>query len=103
MTSCSSRGRVRSTRVTLEVRGTTVEEQTERTLENLAAVAEAAGGSLADAVKVSVFLASIDLFPAFNATYERIVPAPRPARTTVGADLVNILVEIDATLYLPAG
>lgn len=87
---------------TLEVLGDTVEEQTELTLRNLEAIARAAGGGLADVVKVSAFLSSIDLFPAFNATYERIFDAePRPARTTTGAELRDILVEIDAVLYLP--
>ena len=87
---------------TLEVVGTTIEEQTEQTLRNVEAVATAAGGSLGDAVKISVFLSSIDLFEGFNATYERIVEAlPRPARTTTGAELRGILVEIDAVLYLP--
>lgn len=87
---------------TLEVVGTTVEEQTEATLRNLEAIARAAGGSLGDVVKVSAFLSSIDLFPGFNATYERIFGTlPRPARTTTGAELRNILVEIDAVLYLP--
>jgi len=89
---------------TLEVQGETIEEQTEHTLRNLAAVAAAAGGGLADVVKVSAFLSSIDLFPAFNATYERIFATePRPARTTAGAELRDILVEIDAVLYLPNG
>jgi 2-iminobutanoate/2-iminopropanoate deaminase len=87
---------------TLEVRGESVEEQTERTLRNLEAIATAAGGSLEDVVKVSAFLASIDDFPAFNDTYERVFASiPRPARTTTGAELRNILVEIDAVLYLP--
>ena len=87
---------------TLEVVGATIEEQTEATLRNLAAIARASGGSLADVVKVSAFLSSIDLFPGFNATYERIFDRmPRPARTTTGAELRNILVEIDAVLYLP--
>ena len=86
----------------LEVRGETVEEQTELTLRNLEAIATAAGGTLGDVVKVSAFLSSIDLFPAFNATYERIFSSePRPARTTTGAELRGILVEIDAILYLP--
>ena len=88
---------------TLEVIGATVEEQTEATLRNLEAIARAAGGSLDDVVKVSAFLSSIELFPGFNATYERIFATlPRPARTTTGAELRNILVEIDAVLYLPA-
>jgi 2-iminobutanoate/2-iminopropanoate deaminase len=87
---------------TLEVVGTTIEEQTERTVRNLEAIAAAAGGGLEDVVKVSAFLASIDLFPGFNATYERIFAnLPRPARTTTGAELRNILVEIDAVVYLP--
>jgi 2-iminobutanoate/2-iminopropanoate deaminase len=87
---------------TLEVRGATVEQQTEHTLRNLEAIAIAAGGGLDDVVKVSAFLASIEDFPAFNATYERIFASlPRPARTTTGAALRNILVEIDAVLYLP--
>jgi 2-iminobutanoate/2-iminopropanoate deaminase len=87
---------------TLEVLGTTIEEQTEQTLRNVGAIAEAAGGSLADVVKVSAFLSSIDLFPGFNATYERIFDTlPRPARTTTGAELRGILVEIDAVLHLP--
>jgi 2-iminobutanoate/2-iminopropanoate deaminase len=87
---------------TLEVRGDTVAEQTELTLRNLEALARAAGGSLRDAVKVSAFLASIETFPAFNDTYERILDfSPRPARTTTGAELRGILVEIDAVLYLP--
>ncbi len=87
---------------TLVVAGSTIEEQTELTLRNLAAIAAAAGGSLRDVVKVSVFLSSIDLFAGFDATYGRIFhELPRPARTTTGAELRGILVEIDAVLHLP--
>jgi 2-iminobutanoate/2-iminopropanoate deaminase len=89
---------------TIEVVGTTIEQQTEQTLRNLEAIAIAAGGGLGDVVKVSAFLASIEDFPAFNATYERIFAAePRPARTTTGAELRDILVEVDAVLFLPRG
>ena len=89
---------------TLEVVGSTVEEQTEVTIRNLETIARAAGGSLDDVVKVSAFLASIDDFPEFNMTYERLFATlPRPARTTTGAELRDILVEIDAVLYLPGG
>jgi 2-iminobutanoate/2-iminopropanoate deaminase len=88
---------------TLDVVGDTIEEQTEATLRNLEAIASAAGGSLADAVKVSAFLSSIDLFPGFNTTYEQVLThRPFPARTTVGCELRNIMVEIDAVLYLPS-
>jgi len=45
-----------------------------------------------------------DDFPEFNTTYERLFATlPRPARTTTGAELRDILVEIDAVLYLPGG
>jgi 2-iminobutanoate/2-iminopropanoate deaminase len=85
-----------------EIAGETIEEQTELTLRNLEAIARAAGGSLADAVKVTAFLASIDDFAGYNAVYERIFSSrPRPARTTVGAALPGIRVEIDAVLHLP--
>jgi 2-iminobutanoate/2-iminopropanoate deaminase len=86
---------------TLSVQGDTVTEQTVATLRNLGAVAHAAGGSLRDVVKVSAFLASIELFAGFNAAYELVFAEPRPARTTVGAELLDILVEIDAIMYLP--
>jgi 2-iminobutanoate/2-iminopropanoate deaminase len=84
------------------VAGETVEEQTELTLGNVEAIARAAGGSLDDVVKVSAYLASVDDFPAYNAVYERRFSGdPKPARTTVGAALMGIRVEIDAVLYLP--
>jgi 2-iminobutanoate/2-iminopropanoate deaminase len=87
---------------TLEVRGATIEEQTELTLSNVEAIARAAGGTLRDAVKVSVFLAEIEDFAAFNETYARVLDfSPRPARTTVACVLKDIMIEIDAVLYLP--
>lgn len=58
--------------------------QTERALANLRAVLEASGMSLADVVEVQVFLADIGDYAAMNAVYAAIVPAPAPARTTVG-------------------
>jgi 2-iminobutanoate/2-iminopropanoate deaminase len=85
----------------LEVVGTTIEEQTEATLRNVAAIAEAARGSLADAVRVGVFLSSIASFDGFDRTYRDLVPEPRPARTTVACELKGIMVEIDAVLFLP--
>jgi 2-iminobutanoate/2-iminopropanoate deaminase len=87
---------------TLRVRGDTIQEQTEHTLRNVQAIAEAAGGTLADVVKVSTFLSSIGDFAAFDETYARIVDVhPRPARTTVACELKDIMIEIDVVLYLP--
>lgn len=88
---------------TLEVRGATIREQTERTLRNLEAIAEAAGGSLRDAVRIGVFLSNIEDFAAFDETYARVLDfTPRPSRTTVACGLKGIMIEIDAVLYLPA-
>jgi 2-iminobutanoate/2-iminopropanoate deaminase len=87
---------------TLRVRGATIEEQTEVTIRNVQAIAEASGGSLDDVVKVSAFLSSIDDFAAFDETYARLLDVrPRPARTTVACELKGIMIEIDAVLYAP--
>ena len=76
------------------------EDQVKQTLENLAAVAEAAGGSLADAVRVGVYLQTMDNFAAMNGAYAEFFTAPYPARTTIQSD-IKIAVEIDAVLELP--
>ena len=57
--------------------------QTERVLENLKAVLEAAGSSLAAAVKATVFLTDLNDFAAMNAVYARYFPSNPPARSTV--------------------
>ena len=73
--------------------------QTRRALENLEAVLGAAGGSLADVVKMNVYLTSMEDFAAMNAVYASVFEAPYPARTTVAvAGLpLGALVEIEAT------
>jgi 2-iminobutanoate/2-iminopropanoate deaminase len=76
------------------------EEQARQTLENLAAVAEAAGGSLADAVRVGVFLRDMANFPAMNEIYRGFFPEPYPARTTVQSNLPGFEIEVDAVLWL---
>jgi 2-iminobutanoate/2-iminopropanoate deaminase len=61
-----------------------VEAQAERALRNLEAVLDAAGCTLADVVKTTVFLADIEDFAAVNAVYARFMPDPPPARSTFG-------------------
>ena len=75
-----------------------VEAQAERALRNLAAVLDAAGLTMADVVKTTVFLADIGDFAAVNAVYGRHMPDPPPARSTfaVGALPKGGLVEIEA-------
>ena len=74
-----------------------VAEQTERCLENLKAIVEAAGSSLDRAVKLSVFLKDINDFTAMNEVYARYFPNNPPARTTIEAARLprNFKVEID--------
>ena len=74
------------------------EDQARQTFRNLAAVAEAAGGSLADAVRVGVFLREMQNFAAMDAIYREFFPEPRPARTTVQSDLPGFEIEVDAVL-----
>jgi len=72
-----------------------VGSETRRTFENIRAILEAAGSSLRDVVRVGVFLADIKDFDAMNAVYGEFFPQDQPARTTVGAQLPRIKVEID--------
>ncbi|MDQ3706593.1 MAG: RidA family protein [Chloroflexota bacterium] len=74
-----------------------VEEQTRRALENLSAVLEAAGTSLKQAVKTTVFLSDMSLFDAMNGVYKEYFGDQPPARTTVAAAGLprNALVEIE--------
>ncbi len=80
--------------------GPSINDQTRQVLSNLDHVARAAGGSLADAVRVGVFLSSMDHFTEMNAVYGEFFSHPLPARTTVQSDLVNFDVEIDAVVWL---
>lgn len=75
--------------------GGDVASQTRQALENLFAIARAGGASPEDALRLGVFLADMALFADFNEVYAQMVPEPRPARITVGADLGEWLVEID--------
>jgi 2-iminobutanoate/2-iminopropanoate deaminase len=85
------------------VLGGTIEEETRLALENLRSVLAQAGAGLEDVVKVGVFLADLDDFAAMNAVYAEAFPEPLPARTTVGAALPGIKVEIDCVAVAPEG
>jgi 2-iminobutanoate/2-iminopropanoate deaminase len=75
-----------------------VAAQTRRVLENLGAVLAAAGGSFANVVKTTVFLADMADFATFNAVYGERFPHDPPARSTVAALGLprNVRVEIEA-------
>lgn len=79
-----------------------VEAQTRQVFANVAAAAEAAGGSLASIVKLTLYLADIDDFQAVNAVMREIFTEPYPARAAVGVAALPLgaKVEADAILYL---
>jgi 2-iminobutanoate/2-iminopropanoate deaminase len=72
--------------------------QTRRTLENLSAIFEAAGTSMAAVVKTTVFLQDMADFPAMNAVYAEFFPGDPPARSTVQVAALPkaAMVEIEA-------
>lgn len=81
-----------------------IKDQTALCIENIRAIAEAAGASLSDVVRVGVFLRDMSQFSAFNEVYARFFKEPYPARTTVQAVLPGgdaVLVEMDAVAVLP--
>lgn len=82
--------------------GSTVQEQTERTLENVKGIVEAAGTKMAHVVKVSVFLKDMNDFSAMNEVYGRYFSSAPPARTTVEVARLpkDALVEIDVVAVL---
>ncbi len=83
---------------TMEVVPGDVAAQTERVLRNLSAVLQAAGSSLANVVKTTVYLADMAEFAAMNEVYAKHFGSHKPARSTVQAAGLpkNVRVEIDA-------
>jgi 2-iminobutanoate/2-iminopropanoate deaminase len=83
--------------ITHEIKGKTIEEQTQFTVENLLAVLAEAGAKPEDVVQVQVYLRDLNDFSRFNEVYAKYFPDPKPARTTVGCNLINgIMIEINA-------
>ena len=80
-----------------------IEAQTEQALRNLSAVLEAAGASLADLVKTTIFYADVDDFARLNEVYARFMPDPPPARSAPANVRLprGLLVSIEAIALLP--
>lgn len=85
------------------VGGDDIDAQIEQVFRNLAAVAEAAGGSLQDVVKLNVFLVDLGNFPRVNEIMARHFSEPYPARAAIGVAALpkGAGVEMDAVLVLP--
>ncbi len=73
-----------------------------RVFQNLAAIAEAAGGSLADTVKLNVFLTDLSNFATVNEVMAQYFHKPYPARAAVQVAALpkGVTVEMDAVLYI---
>ena len=79
----------------------TIEEETHRTLQNIQAIVEAAGGSMENVVKCTAHLADIKDFDRYNKVYAGYFPGIKPARTTVQSVLgEGIKVEIDCIVKI---
>lgn len=78
-----------------------IEEQTRQTLRNLQAILEAAGCSMADVVKTTVFLTDINDFQAMNRVYAEFFPVAPPARSTVQVSALPLgaRIEIEAIAF----
>jgi 2-iminobutanoate/2-iminopropanoate deaminase len=76
-------------------------EQATRVFDNLTILLEAAGTSWEHVTKVGVFLADLNDFAEMNEVYEQYVTKPYPARTTVGCQLPNIMIEVDCIAVVP--
>ncbi|MEZ5727540.1 MAG: RidA family protein [Burkholderiaceae bacterium] len=78
------------------------EAQVVRALENLKAVAEAAGGSLSDCVKLTLYLTDLDRFPVANELMQRYFAQPYPARATIGVSSLprGAEFEVEAVMVL---
>ena len=77
------------------------QEQATRVFDNLTILLEAAGTSWEHVTKVGVFLADLNDFAEMNEVYEQYVTKPYPARTTVGCQLPNIMLEVDCIAVVP--
>lgn len=87
-----------------ELVGASPAEQAGRCLENLAAVCHAAGATLGDAVRITVYLTDMTSFVAVNDVYASFFESDPPARVAIGVAALprGAKVEIDAVVALPA-
>jgi 2-iminobutanoate/2-iminopropanoate deaminase len=89
-------GQVPRDPVTGALEGDDIEAQTAAVFDNVRRTLAAAGASLGDVVSVTAWLSDIANWDRFDAVYRTVFRAPYPTRTTVGAQLRGVLVEITA-------
>lgn len=87
---------------TMELANGDIRAQTRQVFDNLVAVSEAAGGSLANAVRLTIYLTDLANFPVVNEIMAEYCKEPYPARVTIGVAQLprGAAVEIDGILVL---
>ena len=93
-------GQIPLSPVTQEVVGSDPREQIEQVFQNVKGVAEAAGGSLDDIVKLTVFLVDLSHFPIVNEVMGELFNEPFPARAAIGVAALpkGVAVEVEAIM-----
>ena len=81
--------------------GTTVEQQAQQVISNLREVLAAGGATLDDLIATTIYLTNEEDWGAVNEIWKVTFATPYPSRTTVGARLRGILIEVSAVAYLP--
>jgi reactive intermediate/imine deaminase len=78
------------------------EDQVRQVFENVGRCLAAAGCGFEDVIKVTTFLADLSDFAVYNEIYSEYFRPPYPARTTVGAALIGIKIEVEAIARRPS-
>lgn len=86
----------------MELVDASMEAQIRQVFDNLSAVAQAAGGTLADVVKLNVFLTDLTYFPVVNEIMAKYFEPPYPARAAIGVASLpkGVGIEMDAVLHI---
>ncbi|KTD32993.1 endoribonuclease L-PSP [Legionella nautarum] len=89
---------------TMQLCSDEIRMQINQVFDNLAAVCEAAGGSLADLVRITVYLTDLNHFPLINEAMTRYFAEPYPARAAIGVSALprGAQIEIDGIMVLKA-
>ncbi len=96
-------GQIPANPETGEIIGSTIEDQTRQTMENLKEVVEAAGSSLGNVIKTTVFIRDMGDFLKMNDVYTTYFKSDPPARSTVAVSGLpkDVLVEIECLALIP--
>ena len=79
-----------------------IKAQTRTTLENFRRVVSAAGSSMENVLQTTVYLSDLNDYSGMNETYSTFFPDPKPARATIGAQLLfGMKVEVQGIAFIP--